>query len=306
MRENEWIGIFAGIHGIQTHRADAERCGNLLLSMDSFSETEDFFTATTPETIGHNMAAGACSDLLACGVKPEILQQAWNIDPGKGVEYYRKIARGIEKVLRHYGAKCIGGDLGTARPWSWTAAVLAHCAGESVTRAAQRRVPFDLYLSGPMGEANLAAFRREAMPELPLRDPVPPGTLFATDSSGGFFDALENFRRVHAGMRLDFEMSQVISPRVFEQCPAAVDPVCTLIGGVGEYELVYAVPRGAAAPGIRIGEGDFSDRPENDFSWTMDGKTGGRMTDPPPDYRSIPPDHWFGATHNYLREMSTK
>ncbi|MBO4492268.1 MAG: hypothetical protein J5944_13030 [Lentisphaeria bacterium] len=300
MLEQEYIAMFAGIHGLNPFSADAEHFGNRAVSMDSFSETEDFFTHTPPEIIGHNLAAGACTDLLACGVRPEILIQSWNLDDSRPMEYYGKIASGIESVLRHYGARCIGGDLGCARPWSWTAAVSAECVSP-VTRTAKSREPFDLYISGPMGKANLAAVTGEAMPEIPLREPVPSGTLFATDTSGGFFDALENFRRVNTGMNLFFDVEKVLSQDIPQSMD--FDRMSFLVGGVGEYELIYAVPRGMPVPGIRIGEGDFTSEEENMFCWGQGGQWIGRMKNPPPDYRNIRQEEWVKATMEYLREM---
>ena len=300
MLEREYIEMFAGIHGLTPFAADAEHFGNRAVSMDSFSETEDFFTHTPPEIIGHDLAAAACSDLLACGVRPEILIQSWNIDDTKPMEYYGKIASGIESVLRHFGARCIGGDLGCSRPWNWTAAVSAECVSP-VTRKAKRREPFDLYISGPMGKANLAVLTDEPMPEFPLREPVPSESLFATDTSGGFFDALENFRRVNNGMNLFFDAGKVLSPDIPQSTD--LDRISFLIGGVGEYELVYAVPRGMPVPGIKIGEGEFTSKEENSFCWGRDGQRTGRMENPPPDYRNIRPDEWVTATMNYLREV---
>lgn len=307
MREQEYIALFAGIHGTNPYSADAEivETGNgyELFSTDSFSETEDFFTDTPPEIIGHDMAVAACSDLLACGIAPEILLQSWNIDESKGADYYRRIAAGIENVLRRYRAKCVGGDLGTANPWSYTATVYAHGKTAPVTRVAKTRRPFDLYISGRMGLANLALCRKLPMPEFALRDPVPQNALFATDTSGGFFDALENFRRVNAGMRLWFEILDAIAPEIFQTLPPGFDPILSLIGGVGEYELVFAVPRGAESTGIKIGEGDFSDTAENEFRWSSNRAPGGRMKSPPPDYRDIPPEDRVSATIQYLKEM---
>ncbi len=296
MQENELIRMFAGIHGPEPYRGDADPFGGMLFSTDSFSETEDFFTDTPPEQIGRNMALGACTDLLACGVKPEILLQCWNIDSTKNQEYYRRTAEGIESVLRHYGAKCIGGDIGASQPWIWSATVAAR-AENPVTRIAKKRVPFDLYVSGPLGDVNMAVFSRRAMPELELRPPVPQHALFATDTSGGFFDALENFRRVNCGMNMILDLSNVFAAET------PFNPVYTLIGGAGEYELLYAVPQGEPTEGICLGSGSFTCATAgNRLVWHC-GRQHGIMYGAPPDYRDIPPDRWLEATENYLAEM---
>ena len=205
MKEHEMIRNIAGIHGLTPFSADAEQFGNMLYSMDSFSKTEDFFEFTPPEIIGHNMAAAACSDLLASGIKPDFLIQAWNIDNSDPEEYYLSISRGIESVLQHYGAICIGGDMGCSSPWNWTATVGGNLKSAPVQRKASQKIPFDLYLSGSLGDANLAAFFRKEMPLIELRNPVPQNSLFATDTSGGFFDALENFRRVNPELSIELE-----------------------------------------------------------------------------------------------------
>ncbi len=307
MRENEFIQLFAEIHGAIPFSADAEivqHAGGFdLFSIDSFSETEDLFEHTPPERIGRNMAFAACADLLACGVKPEILLQAWNIDDRKEKEYYRAIACGIEQVLRHYGAKCIGGDTGSSSPWNWTATVKGHSTTRPITRVTSKRVPFDLYLSGAIGDANLAAFLQEAMPELELRDPVPAGALFATDTSGGLLDALENFRRVNPGLRLRLALAKAISLEIFERWPKEFDPFWALIGGAGEHELLYAVPQGFKTNGIQIGEGEFMDSSETELLLLMEGKVIGRVRNSPPDFRAIPREEWISATQTYYHEL---
>ena len=99
------------------------------------------------------------SDLLACGIKGEFIINSWNIDSALPQSFYEECAWGIEKVLRHYGLSCIGGDLGSASPWLWSAA-----AGGKITipapvrRIASAKVPFDLYATGSFGDANHAAF----------------------------------------------------------------------------------------------------------------------------------------------------
>lgn len=286
------IRLFSAIHGTVPFAADAEIFGDLLVTMDSFSAAEDFFTATPPETIGHNMAAAVLSDLLACGIKGEFLINTWNIDSNLPESFYTRCARGIQKVLSHYGVRCIGGDMGCSKPWSWCAA-----AGGKLTipapirRIASEKIPFDLYASGAFGDANFAAFNKLPMPEIELRSPVPANAIFATDSSGGFVDALENFRRVNPDLTLHLEaiplapLPELPFPKEF-----------LLIGGVGEYELIYAMPKGEKAPGQLIGHGDFSNK-------GIRFPKGKRMTAPPPDYREIPAEKWVDATENYYREF---
>jgi thiamine monophosphate kinase len=289
MNEEKMIGLFARIHNLVPFGADAERFGEMIFSMDSFSENEDFFENTPPEIIGNNMAAAACSDLLASGAVPQFLLQTWNIDEAKPEHFYTQIAAAIENVLHHYGAVCIGGDLGTSSPWNWTATVGAQKTAP-VRRIAARQTAFDLYLSGTVGDANLAVATGKPMPGFELREAVPANSLFATDTSGGFLDALENFRRVNKDISI--ELGDIPLP---ETGDLPFPPELLLIGGVGEYELLYAVPAGEKAPGIHIGSGDFSGK-------GITFARGGKMLAPPPDYRNIPQAKWFDETYRYYVE----
>ena len=261
MREQNLIEIFSRVHGTRPFGADAEIVPfggtNLLVSTDSFSEREDFLFGLDPEAMGKVMAYGAISDILACGAKPEFLVQAWNVDASHDERFYERVAQGIKQVVSHYGAKIVGGDIGSAKEWCWTATVFAASASP-VRRIAARRVDFDLYATGPFGVANVAAFLARPVSEPALRDPVPSNALFATDTSGGFFDAVENIRRVNEGIRIDVDVERALAPGIAHGLPAGVEPGWALVGGVGEYELLFAVPQGERIEGaIRIGSGGF-------------------------------------------------
>ena len=306
MVERKLIEMLARVHGIRTFESDAEIVPlggtNLLVSTDSFSEREDFLSGLEPETIGRVMAYGACADVLACGAKPEFLVQAWNVDSAHGDDFYMRVATGVQQVVAHYGAKVVGGDIGTAKKWCWTATVFASC-GAPIRRVASRREEFDLYTTGLLGAANAAAFLVRPIPEPQLRAPVPNAALFATDTSGGLFDALENFRRINSGMWLEVDTRRAVAPDVAKCLPEGVEAGWALVGGVGEYELLFAVPSGTCvADAVKIGHGGFTGFGACDFRIVSGGKTG-RMTAPPPDYRAIPSDGWLAATVAYWKGM---
>ena len=304
--EQSLIEIFSRIHGTRPFGADAEvvpfEGTNLLVSTDSFSEREDFLSALEPEAMGRVMAYGAIADILACGAKPEFLVQAWNLDDSHDERFYERVAQGVQQVVSHYGAKVIGGDVGTAKEWCWTATVFASCK-TPVCRVASQRVDFDLYTTGPLGAANAAVFLGHTIPEPQLRTPVPSSALFATDTSGGLFDALENFRRVNNGMWLELDAECAVSPEVARSLPPGVEKGWALVGGVGEYELLFAVPAGTpVADAVKIGRGGFAAEAACDFRITYGGKVG-RMVSPPPDYRAIPREGWLAETAAYWTSL---
>ena len=147
MQEQKLIEVFSRIHSTRPFGADAEvvpfEGTNLLASTDSFSEREDFLSALEPEAMGRVMAFGAIADILACGAKPEFLVQVWNLDDSHDERFYERVAQGVQQVVSRYSAKVIGGDVGTAKEWCWTATVFASCK-TPVCRVASQRVEFDV------------------------------------------------------------------------------------------------------------------------------------------------------------------
>ena len=306
MKEADLIEALAKIHGTRPFETDAEAvsCGgaNLLVSTDSFSEREDFLGGMEPEAMGRAMAYGAIADILACGAMPSFLVQAWNVDEQHDAAFYVRAARGVQQVASRYGAKIVGGDIGVAKEWCWTATVFASCASP-VRRVASRRADFDLYSTGPLGAANAAVFLGRTIPEPQLRMPVPSIALFATDTSGGLFDALENFRRANPGMWLEVDADRAVASDVAHDLPDGVNPGWALVGGVGESELAFAVPRGERVVGaLKIGTGGFAQGRDGEITIASGGKSG-RMSSPPPDYRAIVPQDWLKATAEYWASL---
>ena len=307
MNEELFIRALERIHGFRPYTADADvvpaGSGTLIMSSDSFSAAEDFLDGLAPADMGRLMAYGACADLLACGARPETLTQIWTCAPSLPSAFYEQLATGVQDVLAHYGAKVIGGDVATAADWSWSATVAGYVE-RPVRRVASARVDFDLYASDPLGRANAAVALARPLPLPVWRDPVPADALFATDTSGGFFDALENFRRVNPGMWIEADCDRAVAPDVRSVLPSGVEPGWTLVGGVGEYALVFAVPSGTRVrEGFWIGRGGFGD--ENaaaEIRLTANGREG-RMVESPPDWRSVAPADRLAVVARYWREL---
>ncbi len=307
MRERDFIDEISKIHRNHVWDADAEVVpapdGNELLSMDSFSEKEDFLTGLTPWQMGRQMACMASSDILACGTCPQFMLQNWRYDKKHDMEFFLEIARGIESVLSFYMTRCVGGDTELGEDWGWTSTMVGYCRDYPVIRGSIPRKEFDLYASDRMGKANAAVFCGQTIPLLNPGIPVPPESYFATDTSGGFMDALENFRRINYGMHLEVNVGSLISRSVYRMLPKNAEPGWTLVGGVGEYELVFALPPGTICEkAIKIGSGYFTDddprNAENEFILKYKGKRG-IMREPPPDYRDIDKEDWIDATAQY-------
>ena len=193
------------------------------------------------------------NDLFASGATPHTFLASWDVDSSKGLSCYEKIASGMEKTLSLCGTVLRGGDIGSSVPWRCCCAVSGRANTPPVRRKTSRRIPFKLCLSGGVGDANLAMLQGRAMPEFECRHALAPligkHALFATDTSGGFFDALENFRRVNHGMLLEVNTADALHADVKKYWPQNEYPhEFALIGGVGEYELLFALAEDFSTP----------------------------------------------------------
>lgn len=321
MTEDQLVSLFSGIHSRSPRQVNASWESDaeivealdhfLLFSTDSFSEREDFFSQTPPERIGRNMAWSVLADTLVCGISPRFLLSSWGSEAGQDPEWLSDVSRGIESTLAHFGVSLLGGDLGSSANWHWTGTVFGWSSELPVMRKAQNREPFRLCVTGTLGDANAAAFMGGPQPEFEWREPVPLQALMASDTSGGFLDALENLRRVNPELSLTVELEKIPFAVDLPQIPQEFQ----LIGGVGEYEFVFALPENVPLPKDArvVGFGDFSgDRiqaagnagqtAEIGVRFTRNGKPAGRMRTAPPDYRSVRQEEYFAVTQAYFQE----
>jgi thiamine-monophosphate kinase len=131
---------------------------NCLFTTDEFS-AEDLFRESDPYLLGWNIAAGAISDILACGGVPLYYAHALTVDPRWDAAFLRELGTGVRDVLKATGARFIGGDCGRSEIWRCTVSVIGWCEGTPVRRRGAR--PGDLiYLSGEIGAGNLEAALR--------------------------------------------------------------------------------------------------------------------------------------------------
>jgi thiamine-monophosphate kinase len=131
---------------------------NGLFTTDEFS-AEDLFREDDPYLLGWNIAAGAISDILACGGVPLYYAHALTVHPRWDAAYLRRLASGVRDVLKASGARFIGGDCGRSEVWRCTVSVIGQCEGAPVRRRGAR--PEDMiYLSGEVGAGNLEAALR--------------------------------------------------------------------------------------------------------------------------------------------------
>ena len=100
---------------------------------------------------------------------------------------------------------------------------------------------------------------------------------------------------------MEVDAERALAPGIAHGLPAGVEPGWALVGGVGEYELLFAVPQDERVEGAtRIGCGGFRARCDAEIR-IVSGEKSGRMSAPPPDYRAITRENWLAATATYWR-----
>lgn len=225
--------------------------GRLLFTTDEFSQ-EDLFREDDPYLLGWNVAAGAISDIYACGGEPLFYAHALTVGPAWDERYLEGFGRGIRDVLSETGAKFIGGDCGRSELWRCTATVIGSCPEPPRTRRGAK--PGDLiYVSGPIGPGNLEAAGRLCLatggkrPErlqLPVRrreaEVMRRFASCCIDTSDGVWSALNSIAELNGCGYAVRDVPYSTSGTEFCQA-AGLSTRLLFLGECGEYELLFAV-----------------------------------------------------------------
>ena len=105
--------------------------------------------------LGWNIAAGAISDIFACGGSPLYYAHALTVSPEWDLGFLERLSDGVRDVLAAADARFIGGDCGRSRTWRCTVSVLGESLGQTVRRRGAR-CGDRVYLTGRVGAGNLA------------------------------------------------------------------------------------------------------------------------------------------------------
>jgi thiamine-monophosphate kinase len=220
---------------------------------DAFSPEEDCFGTEDPERIGRNIAVATLSDLFAAGCQPRFYLHSLELPPD-GEAFGLALSRGVAAVLESCGAFLIGGDLGRGSTWRCAATAFGPLArAEPLTRLLPHR-PQTLYVTGRLGDANAAALLGAPPPPFELRlaaaEALRGQASACIDTSDGLLNAVWQWQEVNPGHRFELE------PRAIPYAPEALAAAALggwpapafLLGGAGEYELLYAAEAQAQVP----------------------------------------------------------
>ncbi|MCD4654682.1 hypothetical protein K8T06_12215 [bacterium] len=217
------------------------------MSMDEFSSEEDLFTAEDPVRLGNNLTVATLSDLFAAGVEPKFFMHSISLPRDVEREFIDGLMDGIRKVLAALGCALCGGDIGTADPWRFCGFGMGPVAS---AKALTHRLPIEpqqLWITGKLGDANLAALQKTQTPEFELRNKetqlIRSCASGCIDTSGGLFDALWILHGQNPQLRFDIRMDNIpLAEGIDSVAKAEGFPrESVLLGGAGEYELLFAV-----------------------------------------------------------------
>jgi len=215
------------------------------ITMDEFSPEEDMFGEMEAFAIGRNLATAVLSDLFACGAKPKFFMHSLVVGENTETDFINEMVKGVSSVLNSANCFLLGGDIGSGENWRYTGMAMGPVCGK---RYLSRVLPVKeqaLWVTGRLGDANLAAFTGKAGPLFELRleeaQYICENATGCIDTSGGFVDSVWLLKTLNKDLRFEIDAASLpIEKDVMEFCKTnALPPEAFLFGGAGEYELLF-------------------------------------------------------------------
>lgn len=243
-------------YGLFECDAELIRIGDQLwaLTMDEFTPEEDLFTSENPVALGANLAVAALSDLFASGADPVWYMHSVSFAKSVNSDFIEGLSKGINSVVDEVGCSVCGGDMGCAETWRYCGFVMGQVPNnQPLTRKVPSK-PQSLWVTGSLGDANLAALSGSPTPCFELRydesKVIRTLACACIDTSGGLFDSLWMLHDLNPGLRMEIDMDCIpYASGLRETAASAGFPIeAALLGGAGEYELLFSVPEGTQIP----------------------------------------------------------
>ena len=218
------------------------------LTMDEFTPEEDLFTEENPRKLGSNITVATLSDLLAAGAEPAFFMQSVAFSKNKSPEYISEFCSGIQSILDKAGCFLCGGDTGTSSSWRFTGFAMGRVPDNKPVTRIFPVEPQILWVTGSLGGANLAALTKRPTPVFELRtDTARLIRKYASaciDTSGGFLDSIWQLHTLNPDMNItvDCELLPFADGIAEYTATSGIPAETALLGGAGEYELLFATP----------------------------------------------------------------
>ena len=243
------------------NRCNESDCEIIILGGKRFLYTTDEFSAEDrlrerdPRLLGWNIAAGAISDIYACGGTPIYYAHSLTVANTWDAVFVEGFGRGVADALRKSGALFIGGDCGQAQAWRCCVSVIGACKDEPMTRVGARP-GHGIYLSGRIGAGNVqAALNMFPLGELgaskcsgirfPLRGKeallIRRYASSCIDTSDGVWKAISIIADINGcGYAIDALPYHRAGALIAKA--ASLPQIMLFLGECGEYELLFTVP----------------------------------------------------------------
>lgn len=264
-------------------------------TLDDFSPEEDLFTSDRPLVLGANLVTATLSDLFAAGAAPAFFMQALCLPRNPDPAFTRDLLEGIRSALAEAGCSLCGGDMGTADPWRFCGFAMGPVASVRPVTHVLAPEPHSLWVTGTLGDANLAALSNAPTPRFELRMPeaafIRAHGTGCIDTSGGLLDALWILHEQNPALRFEIDLDRVPLAGGIADLAAqrGFSKEAALVGGAGEYELLFATrldqSREADAQSSRLDATKVGEvRPAGDAGvyFCRSGRIVSRMLEPPP------------------------
>jgi thiamine-monophosphate kinase len=265
------------------------------LTLDDFSPEEDLFTSDHPETLGANLAVATLSDLLAAGVEPRFFLHALSIPRNVPRSFLDGMTDGIRTVLEKANCALCGGDFGTTDAWRYCGFAMGPVISTQPLTHKRSGKPRTLWVTGQLGDANGAALKKTSTPAFELRlreaEAIRRYATGCIDTSGGLMDAIWILHEWNPGMRIEIHAEKIpLATGIREFAKQAGLPAeAALVGGAGEYELLFATSEDLAESSRKelekMGMTAIADLSMNTAPGVLiyrAGNLAGTMTGPPP------------------------
>ncbi len=269
--------------------------GNKLMgiTIDEFSEMDDFFSTESLSELGRNLAIASLSDVLVSGCTPTFYLHSIVL-PNDNQDFALEISKGISDVLDQFDTYLIGGDIGLDNKWRYTSTAIGLFQGnDPITRVLPKKKQ-SLWISGPLGHINLNAYTNKFINKLNYKKEdaktIRKYALGSIDTSGGFMDSLWTLSMVNPGFKFSIFPEEIpYHQSVLNFCNQQKIPVeAFLLGGAGEYEFLFTTEEDIEIPNaFKIGQVDYTDETIIDWGHYI-------ISNPPPSPRS------FSSKEEYL------
>ena len=223
-----------------------------VLTADAITEGVHFTSGTAPELLARKALGRPLSDLCAAGAEPQQVLVVALLPAGCDGP---ALAAAFNAQARSFGVAIIGGDTKRTSAGALAFAVTAvgRCASGAAWRRRGARAGDALFVSGPLGGADAGRHLRITPRVDVVRALRAAGTEVhaATDLSDGL---ARNLRLLCAASGVGASVDAASLPVHADVAPGR-DAVAAALGDGEDYELLLALPPGAAPPAglLRIG-----------------------------------------------------